>query len=104
MLRNNLIGVLAALIMAGCGGSDSSNEVESGSQIESGGEAGSEGETESGSETETESGGETEIKTGAKGTGSVAAMVLEPFTAAVEMKPATSGGMLMDLVTTQAAA
>ncbi|WP_417520311.1 hypothetical protein [Marinobacter sp.] len=62
MLRNNLIGVLAALIMAGCGGSDSSNEVESGSQIESGGEA--------------------EIKTGAKGTGSVAAMVLEPFTAA----------------------
>lgn len=102
MLRNNLIGVLAALIMAGCGGSDSSNEVESGSQIESG------GETESGSETEngggTESGGETEIKTGAKGTGSVAAMVLEPFTAAVEMKPATSGGMLMDSVTTQAAA
>lgn len=96
MLRNNLIGVLAALIMAGCGGSDSSNEVESGSQIESG------GETESGSETE--NGGETEIKTGAKGTGSVAAMVLAPFTAAVEMKPATSGGMLMDLVTTQAAA
>ncbi|MBK1851525.1 hypothetical protein FE845_09245 [Marinobacter sp. 1-4A] len=94
MLRNNLIGVLAALIMAGCGGSDSSNEVESGSQIESGGEAGSEGETESGSETEnggeTESGGETEIKTGAKGTGSVAAMVLEPFTAAAALTNCTS--------------